>query len=137
MDELLKLVESFLTGQIEAEEFANRFMDFWNTLLEEADQRVDNIPGLRDDLTKLENSFKLRGFWRRFFIAEFERKHKALYEQVPDWEFTPFGRPSEFLSELFTSVENYEPDPEVRIGEAYSDETQLRQEVSAIYEKYK
>lgn len=136
MDDLLKLVESFLTGQIEAEEFANRFMDYWRAIRDEGYQRIDNTPGLRDDLTKLENSFKLRGFWRRFFVAEFERKHKALYDRIPDWEFTPFGKPSEFLSELFTSVENYEPDPEVRIGGAYSDETQLRQEVTAIYDKY-
>jgi hypothetical protein len=136
MDELVRLLEDYLHERISPKTFNDRFFVLWSEIGNEQHNAIKQVGEDRETtwLASLLMNVHPR-FIPEFIRQRYTQKLKDSYAKITDVRIQPLSEEDHFLSALFTPMEHYEPDPEVR-GDYYSDEIELKQEIDSLIVKY-
>jgi hypothetical protein len=125
MQEIKQLLENYLAGKVDSENFVIQYLSLARLLRDETQAALDKFPGLSDQLSGL--------FVKRFegLISqqEYDEKWHQLTSQLGEIRVKPGSKEDEILSHLFVEADAYREDPESRDEGLHIGNIELKEEV--------
>jgi hypothetical protein len=137
MDELVRLLEDYLHERTPPKTFRERFFDYRHKIVDEQHNAVKQVGEDRETTWLSSLLWNVHPIFIPEFIRQrYTQKLEVSYKKITNVQIQPLSEEDHFLGALFTLMEHYEPDLEVR-GDYYSDELELRREIDALIVKYR